>query len=360
MLNISLNDIKAVDSQNMFDILRSFPEQVKEAVSIGEKSTGFTNKNLSKKVAVLGMGGSAIGGDLLASYLNNLTGADDIIFHTIRNYDLPGYINTDTNIIGSSYSGGTEETISAFEQSLKRCKNICCITTGGKLGEIAENNSVPVIKIPSGYQPRCALGYSFFPMLFIIMKSGLLNPEIISVIKSKIEKTIILLENKSKVYSTIDEDNPALGIAGKLFGSIPVVYSGVNGMETVNNRWVRQIQENAKHLVYGGLLPEMNHNEINSFGYPESMAKNISLILIQDKADNQKTLIRFDALESIIGGQVKQVIKLQSEADSLLTRLFDMIYLGDWVSYYLAILNKVDPTPIPLITKLKDILSSSE
>jgi glucose/mannose-6-phosphate isomerase len=232
-----------------------------------------------------------------------------------------------------------------------------CITTGGKIGEIAETNNVPAINIPSGLQPRCALGYSFFPMLHVVLKTGLLDESTIAKIKNEIQEVIELLQVKSKEYSEINEYNSALNLAKQIFGSIPLIYSSVDGMESVNTRWVRQIQENAKHLVFSGLLPEMNHNEISSFSYPVNIPKEISMIFIRDKNDHPKTQIRFNALASLTGNSVKQVIEVQSNANSLLARMFDMIYLGDWVSYYLAILSKVDPTPIPLITKLKNLLA---
>ncbi|MFH1052547.1 MAG: bifunctional phosphoglucose/phosphomannose isomerase [bacterium] len=357
--DLTYEKINAVDSQNMFDVLKSFPKQVKEAVLIGEKSEGFPNKPNSKHFVVLGMGGSAIGGDLLASYLANKEGADDLIVNTVRNYTLPGYVNEHTNIIASSYSGGTEETNSAFAQALKICKNMICISSGGQLAETAKSNKVPVILIPAGYQPRCALGYSFFPMLLSIVKTDLISEPMKNQIKIEINETIDLLRKRANEYSSIDDNNNALKIATQLLGTLPLIYSSVDGMESVNTRWLRQIQENSKHLAFGGLLPEMNHNEINGFSYPKDISKNISIIFLKDKNIHPRTQKRFDALQNLIETDVKQVISLESNANSLLARMFDLIYLGDWVSYYLAILNNVDPTPIPLITKLKNFLLES-
>ncbi len=357
--DLTYENIKETDSQNMFDVLKSFPEQVKEAVLIGEKSEGFPNKPQSKHFVVLGMGGSAIGGDLLGSYLSNKEGTNDLIFNTVRNYTLPGYVNENTNIIASSYSGGTEETNSAFEQALKICRNIICISSGGQLTDSAQLHNKSVIIIPSGYQPRCALGYSFFPMLLSIVKTDLIADSIKSQIKNEINETIDMLRKRANEYSSMDDNNKALQIAKQILGTIPLVYSSTDGMESVNTRWLRQIQENAKHLAYGGLLPEMNHNEINGFSYPKDISKNISVIFLKDKNVHPRTQKRFDALQNLIESDVKQVISLESEANSLLARMFDMIYLGDWISYFLAILNNVDPTPIPLISKLKNFLSES-
>jgi glucose/mannose-6-phosphate isomerase len=176
-------------------------------------------------------------------------------------------------------------------------------------------------------------------------------------ISYEIEMTQNTIDVKAKQYSELKDTNLAIQIAKKIQGSIPVIYSASDGFESVNTRWVRQIQENAKQLVFNGLLPEMNHNEINSFSNPDILPKKISLIYIKDEADNPRTKIRFNALKEIIGKQVKQIIEIQSTEQNALSRMFDLLYLGDWVSYYLAILNEIDPTPIPLITKLKDYLS---
>lgn len=347
----------AIDKSNMYDVLKNFPEQVKHAVEIGQKFDGFPNKPKSSKFVILGMGGSAIGGDLLASYLCNLKSVPGLDISTSRNYTLPKFVDEKTNIIVSSYSGDTEETVSAFNQAIWLSKNIIGITTGGKIRQISSENNVSIVSIPAGYQPRCAVGYSFFPMLIALLKTGLIGQEKMNDISYEIEMTQNTIDVKAKQYSELKDTNLAIQIAKKIQGSIPVIYSASDGFESVNTRWVRQIQENAKQLVFNGLLPEMNHNEINSFSNPDILPKKISLIYIKDEADNPRTKIRFNALKEIIGKQVKQIIEIQSTEQNALSRMFDLLYLGDWVSYYLAILNEIDPTPIPLITKLKDYLS---
>jgi len=220
---------------------------------------------------------------------------------TSRNYNLPKFVDDKTNIIASSYSGETEETISALSQAVWLSKNIIGITTGGKIRQISNENNIPLVSIPSGYQPRCAVGYSFFPMLKALLKTGLIGQEKLNDIGYEIEMTQNTIDVKAKQYSELRDTNPAIQIAKKIFGSIPVIYSASDGMESVNTRWVRQIQENAKQLVFNGFLPEMNHNEINSFSYPDVLPKKVSLIFIKDEADNPRTHIRFNALKEIIG-----------------------------------------------------------
>ena len=359
-MNIDLNmeKVLGIDRSNMFEVLKKFPNQIEDASNIGHSFLGFQEDIESKKFLVLGMGGSAIGGDLLKSFLSPFDGFD-IEIQTIRGYNIPKYFNSNVNVIASSYSGGTEETISSFKEAISRKMNSVCITTGGKIKEIADEYDVPVISIPEGYQPRCAVGYSFIPMLYVILHSGLLNDTIIKRIEHEIYESIELLKEKSEQYSKLDENNPALALARKIKGSIPVVYSSYEIMDSVNTRWVRQIQENAKHLAYSGFLPEMNHNEVNSFFNPQDFVNNISLIMLRDELEHERIKIRFDALKVLLEKEVKNVIEVRSNTKTLLARIFDNLYLGDWVSYYLAILNDTDPTPIPKISKLKEILINS-
>jgi glucose/mannose-6-phosphate isomerase len=354
---INQMELKKIDSQNMFEILKNFPQQLEDAIRIGKEAPGFPLEIKSNDFAILGMGGSAIGGDLIRSYSNVLPGASHLSISVNRNYVLPDSIIERTNIIASSYSGGTEETITAYKAAIKKSKNVVCITTGGELEYLAIQNNTPVIKIPAGYQPRCALGYSFFTMLYLFIKSGAYKKEAIEITEKAIDELFILIKNSSEKFSNLSEDNEAYQTAKQLHGTIPVIYSSIERMDAVNLRWRGQIQENAKNLAFGNYLPEMNHNEINAFSYPENLSTKFSIIFMKDVDDNDRVKIRFNVLEDILSPKVNQIIKIQSDGKYLLTRLFDIIYFGDWVSYYLAILNGVDPTPIPNIIKLKKILS---
>lgn len=352
------NPFPEIDKKGMYEILRAFPEQFRWACEIGKIAPGFPKEIKSNHFLILGMGGSAIGGDLLNSYLSVLPGAEHIRITVNRGYALPKNIDKDINIIASSYSGNTEETLSAFEEARELTENILCISAGGELSRKAAEHKIPVIKIPIGLQPRAAIGYSFFPMLFALVKTNALKESAIESTEKALEELRPLLAEKSKEYSDANiESNLAYQIAKKIKGTIPVIYSSAQGLDSVNIRWRCQIQENAKNMAFGNLLPEMNHNEINSFSFPEGLAQKISMIFLTDPYDHPRVKVRFNALRSIIENNVKQVITLESDAKNLLARMFDIIYLGDWVSYYLAILNNVDPTEIPLITQLKNFLS---
>lgn len=350
--------LKEIDTSNMYDILSSFNEQILEAHSIGQSCEIFKNTDVPENIIILGMGGSAIGGDLLNSYSMATDGASHLKIFVNRNYDLPGYVDNRFHVIASSYSGGTEETVSAFSMALNKTDKLLSICTGGKLSVLANNNGIPLVKIPGGMQPRCALGFSFVVLLNIMMRTGAYSDNAIIETESGIDETIEMLTKKSEIYKKFENNNPAIDLASKIFGKIPVFYSSSQRLDSVNLRWRGQIQENAKHLAFGALLPEMNHNEINGWLLPEKLQKDFIFIFLEDIDDHPRVTLRFEALESVLKGQGKKVIRLKPEGRTLLARMFDSIYLGDWTSYYLALMNEQDPTSIPVITKLKNYISN--
>lgn len=355
------SQIKSIDVSDMFAVLNNFPNQVKEAVEIGAKAPKFKDNLLPmNKFAILGMGGSAIAGDVLKAYCSTVKGADKLQISVFRNYDLPNYIDSSFCVFASSYSGETEETLSAFEQAKNKTSRIMSIASGGKIIESSKSAGFPVLTIPGGLQPRCALGYSFFAMLGALESNGIFTDDVLSEISSAKNETIKLIEEKAEIYSTLDpETNPAIKLANKLHGRIPLFYSS-NSLEAVNLRWRGQIQENSKNFAFGAILPEMNHNEIMQFSFPSDAMEKFALVFLQDSLDHKRVSLRFNALESILNGKLGEIIKLESGAKSFMARMFDLMYLSDWTAYYLAILNKVDPTIIPAISELKARLKAAK
>ncbi len=265
--------ISTTDSQNMFDVLKDFPQQVRDACNKGKTCPAFPGDEKPENIIVLGMGGSAIGGDILRSYSAATPGADRLKISVNRNYNFPISAGKDACVIVSSYSGGTEETLSAFAGAMKKTRRLVCISSGGRLKEIAGENNIPIVNIPKGYQPRWALGYSFFSALYVLIRSGAYDTGAVEETESAIDELIELLKKKALEYSDYSKNNRALALAEKLVGKIPVVYSASERMDAVNLRWRGEFQENAKNMAFGGLLPEMNHNEINGWSYPEETIK---------------------------------------------------------------------------------------
>ncbi len=347
----------AADPSNMADVLYRMPEQIKQAVDIGESAPIWRQTAVSNRYAIFGLGGSAIGGDLLRSYLSATEGGQHLNISVHRGYDVPGWLDGDTNVICSSYSGETEETLSAFDQARKRTMRILSITTGGTLGQRSVTAGMPIINIPPGYQPRCALAFSFFPLLTVLGRYGAVDAKGVRTNTRAINETIREIEALRDTYASKAAKNPALVLAKKLADHIPVIYSAADRLDAVNLRWRGQIQENAKQVAFGNLLPEMNHNEINGWQFPAGKTKSCHVILLRDTEDHARVKVRFDALRDIVKGSVAGITELVGTGKSLLSRMFTLIYLADWTSYHLALLNGVDPTPVPVIQKLKAALA---
>lgn len=349
--------VKEPLSTKMPDVLYRMPEQIKQAIEIGEAAPIWRQTSTSNRYVLFGLGGSAIGGDLLRSYLAATEGGSHLDFSVRRGYDIPAWLNSDTNVICSSYSGETEETLSAFDQARKRTMRILSITTGGALGLRSVTAGTPVINIPPGYQPRCALAFSFFPLLTVLGRYGAIHSGNLRTITRGINETLREIEAVRDEYASKSAKNPALALAKKLHDHYAVIYSANERLDAVNLRWRGQIQENAKQVAFGNFLPEMNHNEINGWQYPAGKTKNFHMIMLRDPDDHARVKIRFDAMQDLVKGAVSGVTELQGKGKSLLSRMFTLIYLADWTSYHLATLNGVDPTPVPVIQKLKAALA---
>ncbi len=342
--------IQLYDKSNMRQLLIDFHNQVTEAVSIGAKAKINLKKSSIKNIVVTGLGGSAIGGDILRSYL-----ASDfnLPFIVNRHYFLPDFVDKNSLVVVSSYSGNTEETIAAHQDAQKRGAQVLCITSGGETEKLAKKYKHPVIKIPKGYPPRAALGFSFFPLLMALVKIGLIKNR-----DKEIKETISFLKKKSLQYQNLDaEKNPTLLLAQELFKKIPIIYSSADRFDSVNIRWRGQLCENSKVLAFGHTLPEMNHNELVGWKVLKRQMSEMAVIFLRDKADHKRVQIRMNIMQDIMNEYAGNVININSAGNSPLTRIFSLIYFGDWVSYYLAIINGIDPTPVTIIDYLKNELA---
>ena len=346
-----LDDIKAIekyDKSGMLKMLESFPQQCREAEKIG---AGFSFEDSFKtryeNIVCTGLGGSAIGADIVRSYV-----ADEIKVPLIvnRNYTLPSFVNENTLVIASSYSGNTEETLSAYKDAKAKKAKIMTITSGGELQKMAGNDSNPCLLIPKGLPPRCALGYSSLTLLILLSKIGLIGD------KSKdIDDAISVLESlKGDKVGQISK-----GIANEIYLKYPIIYGGQDHIDSVVTRWRGQLAENSKTLASSHIFPEMNHNEIVGWEHPAKILKDFVVIVLRDKGDHPRVSRRIEVTEEILKRAKIKVINVESTGKSLLARIFSLIYIGDFVSYYLAILNKIDPTPVDRVTYLKEQLAKA-
>ena len=347
---MTLDEVKHIDPKGMYHWIADFPKQIEEAVRIGKEAKIKLNVKGIQNIVLTGLGGSAIGGDLLRSYL---AAELKVPFSVNRYYTLPEFVGKNTLVIVSSYSGNTEETISSHKDAVKRKARVLCISTGGEIARAAKRFNQPWIQIPPGLSPRAALGYSFFPLLIVLGKLGFIKPK-----DKDIKETIQLLKNKSVLFSNPElPENAPLKLAERMKGKLPVIYSPVEHLDTVNIRWRGQIAENAKQLSSGHVLPEMNHNELVGWKALTEMMKQMHVIFLKDIGTHKRVAIRENITKQIVSQYAGEVTEITSDGKGLLARLFSLIYFGDWVTLYLAILNKENPEPVAIIDYLKNELS---
>jgi glucose/mannose-6-phosphate isomerase len=342
----------AVDPASMRTLLEGFPEQVRAAVRSCRNVTVPAPGDV-RSLVVTGLGGSAIGGDLVQSVAGGHLGIPYVVN---RDYDLPRFVGRSTLVIACSYSGNTEETLSAYSQAKSAGASILCITSGGQLDARAKEDGYPVFPMPGGLPPRAALGHSFFTLIGALQALGLI-PDM----TGSIEETVVLLESLRNQYRAANPEplNMAKRIAHSLHGRIVAIYGSSAILGATAFRWRSQIEENAKTLALHHVLPEMNHNELVGWRFPDAALRQVSVLLLRDREDHPQVQRRFELTKEIISGKAGALHELWTEGESILARVMSLIYLGDYVSLYLSYLNEVDPTPVDVIDYLKKKLSDS-
>ena len=320
-----------IDNSNMLKVIEDFPHQCRTALSLPK---GIAVSGKVDKIIIAGMGGSAVGGDLLRLYLHDLK----IPIMTVRDYKLPNFVDENTLVFVVSYSGNTEETLSAFEDVQKKKAKIVAVTSGGKLAESAKK----VIKIPKGLQPRAALGYLFFPVLGVLVNSGIAKDN-----SGDVNEMLDILSNTSD-FKTFGES-----LAKQIGNRTPLIYASEQ-FSAVAYRWKTQFNENSKIAAFAGNFSELNHNEI--VGYQSMNREKFITIFLRDNFDNDRIKKRMDITKEIISQKV-DVVEVYTKGSSMLSRLFSALYYADFASYYLALQNKIDPTPVHVIESLKKKLA---
>ena len=349
-MNIT-KELKKLDPSDMMGNLLKFPFMVKDAIKTGKDTRLPSYLKKLPKILITALGGSAIGGDILKNIVCRDCPAS---ISVNRNYFVPGWVDTNTLVIAVSHSGNTEETISAFNDALAKKARLLVVTTGGTLEKLAKENSVTVIKIPSGAAPRASLPYLFFPILIALETLGYIE------IKSgELSELTELLEKLKMIYSpdVKTEDNPAKQLAGKLFAKPVIVFGSADTTDAVASRWKCQLAENSKVFSFTSILPEMNHNEIVGWELLKKVLRKFAVVFLQDRSDIAQVKKRIVLTKDIVEKKANWVGEVNSVGDSNLARIFSLIYLGDFVSVYLALMYKEDPTAILMIDTLKKELT---
>jgi glucose/mannose-6-phosphate isomerase len=325
----------------MKELVEVFTRQLTEAIEIGQKANLKPSKSVIKNVVITGLGGSGIGGKIVAQLVAEQCPVPIITNNT---YDIPGFVNDSTLVIASSFSGNTEETLFALESAEIRGAEIAIISSGGKIVELAKAKGYNYITLPSGDSPRAMLTYSLTQQFFLLHHYGLIDKQFLGELNNGID-----LLNK-EITGIKDE---AKKIAAALYNKTAVLYAEAK-MEGVITRFRQQLNENAKVLCWHHVLPEMNHNELVGWaGGKEEYA----VVMFRNKSDFERTQVRMDITKSVVSKYTSTYIEVFSKGDSAVEHALYFILLGDWVSVYLAEKKNVDPTEVKVITYLKGELS---
>tara|TARA_Y100000310_G_scaffold338992_1_gene430249 strand:+ start:14548 stop:15504 length:957 start_codon:yes stop_codon:yes gene_type:complete len=313
----------------MIKVIEEFPAQCQTGL---ELTQGLTVTSKISSIVVAGMGGSGVAGDVLKAYMENQKSS--ILVHVSKDYTLPESVNSETLVFINSYSGNTEETLSSYNEAVKKNAQIIGITSGGELAEKCNR----VIKLPPNFQPRAALGFLFFPILGVLNNTGIIN-----VSTDEIKETLKLLEDTEEFRSE------GRDIAKQIAERTPLIYA-TNKFAVAAYRWKCQLNENGKIHAFSNVFSELNHNEI--VGYTTSKKEKFVTILLRDALDHPRNIKRMDITKNIIS-QKADVIEINSKGQSFLARLFSFIYLADYASYFIAMNQRIDPTPVAVIENLK-------
>jgi len=304
-----------------------------------------------KNIIIAGLGGSAIGGELLKDWAREKT---LVPIEVNREYNLPGYANKNTLVVVVSYSGETEESLGAFLDAVRRKCMIYCVSSGGSLLEFAEKLGVPHLRVAAGIPPRAALPHLFLPLLVCLEKL-----QMVSGVSEELSETVKLLARISAGNSPerSTEDNPAKTLALDINGTVPVVY-GFGIYRGVAQRFKQQFNENSKMPAKWEYFSELNHNEIVGWEESGKLGPCFSTIFIRDKNEPDEIRARIETTMKLM--QPMKMFEVWSQGKSSLARMLSTILVGDFVSVYLAILRGVDPTPVKTISLLKEKMKQSK
>jgi len=337
--------VKKIDKSDMLGHLMKTPDYCLDAVNRA-RQVKVPEKVKPKNIIIAGMGGSAIGGEILQDWLREEL---PIPVEVCKDYVLPAYANEDTLFFANSYSGNTEETLTAFVEAIRRKCIAITITSGGYLLSFSKKLQVPHVAIPSQLPSRVAIPYLFFPLPVLLERMGVLSGR-----EEDIEETIQILkkvgeENSPEIPT---ENNVAKKLALELVDTIPAVY-GFRQYGAIARRLKTQFNENSKVLSKYDVFPELNHNETVGWEAPEALTKNYSVILIRDPNEPPEIRHRIEATKSLALHKAKKILEIHAKGDGKLAKMFSVLRVGDFASVYLAILQRVDPTPVKIIDRIK-------
>ncbi len=348
-MQLNIKTIKKLDRENMYSSIGELYRQCEQVLKESNKIKIPTAYKNVKNIIISGMGGSIIGGHIIKSIFKEQI---KIPIEMVNNYQLPGYINKNTLCIISSYSGSTEETISAFRQAKKSKAKIIIITSGGKLKQLAEKEKIPSYIFNASHnhckEPRMGLGYSIFGQIILLNKAG-----IIKINKKDLPAVIKIIKKFDKKYNIKNTaNNLAVKIAKKIYEEIPILISSeflMGNAHTFGN----QINENAKNLSSWMEIPEINHHLLEGLKYPKSNKKNVCFVFLQSKLFYRRNQLRYKITKKVLRKNKISFTQYEAQSKNKLLQSFEILVLGSYVSFYLAMLNKLNPSPVPHVDYFK-------
>jgi glucose/mannose-6-phosphate isomerase len=340
------------DKSGMLGHLHGFPEQCQKAWQKVLKFELPREYSKISNVVILGMGGSAIGGD----FVRRLALAESKVPVWVhRDYGLPAFVDESTLVIASSYSGNTEETLSAFTKSLGTRAKKVVITSGGKLKDLAEKEGIPAYVIDYQAPPRAALPHSLVPLVGILQKLGLLGDK-----TADLQEAVDVLKKLSGdlIETRPLASNPAKQVANKLWGHVAVIY-GAEILSEVAQRWKGEFNENSKAWAFFESFPELNHNAVVGYEFPLEAKERILVFMLRSSSLNPRNLLRYDVTSKLLAKAGIAHEFVEARGQSALAQMLSLVLLGDYASFYLSMLNEVDPTSTDVITFVKQYLAQS-
>lgn len=338
--------LRAADPADMLGFLQRLPEVATAAFERGRQMR--LPRLRPRQVVIAGMGGSAISGDLARNLFHDRC---PVPIQVVRHFGLPAHVGPDDLAIFLSYSGHTAETLGCLNDALERQVPCVIVTSGGRCGELARSYGLPVVSLEPGWMPRAALGELYFSLLGLL--SQLPGCEL------EIAPTIARLRAERERYlpEVPTESNPAKQLALQLEGKTPVIFGVQPHTEAVAMRWKAQFNENSKVTALVGVFPELTHNEIVNLAHAPHLRHH--LVILRDEADPALLQRQLGFARDLMAATMGGVSEIAPTGDDLLARQLSTLYLGDYLSVYLALLAGVDPTPVEAIFRLKDRMAGA-
>ncbi len=330
-----------MNMNTMEKLIAAFPNNITEALQIAKNKTYTQPKKQIKNIVVCGMGGSGIGGQLVQKWVEKELAIPMVGVHA---YSLPNFVNENTLIIASSYSGNTEETLSCVEEAIQLNAQIIGITSGGKLKEICTENDFDCVLVPGGNPPRTALAFSIVQLLSILSQLELVSGERLLEIEKAKE---LILQNEEEIKTKARE------LAKFLQNKVGILY-GTTSFEPVLVRARQQFNENSKLLCWHHTIPEMNHNELVGWGGGDSRFATVFFIEENIHPRNER---RVQISKDVVLKKGAALLEVKTKGNSFIEQSIYLINVVDWASLYLSELKNVDPIDIEIIDYLKGELA---